>query len=104
MTSLDPSALNPVAKTALTDHRAVFVSKNKRDMIEQVLASRTRYLTVALEDIYQTQNASAVVRSCECFGIQDVYVIENRNRFKLNKDVAQGLPSGWISAASARRM
>jgi tRNA (guanosine-2'-O-)-methyltransferase len=91
----DPSALNPAAKTALADHLATFISENKRDKIEEILVHRTRYLTVALEDIYQTQNASAVVRSCECFGIQDVYVIENHNPFKLNKDVAQGA-SKWV--------
>jgi tRNA (guanosine-2'-O-)-methyltransferase len=95
MMEFDPSALNPAAKTALADHLATFISENKRDKIEEILVHRTRYLTVALEDIYQTQNASAVVRSCECFGIQDVYVIENHNPFKLNKDVAQGA-SKWV--------
>jgi tRNA (guanosine-2'-O-)-methyltransferase len=95
MTDFDPSILSPATKTALADHLATFISENKRDKIEEVLASRTRHLTVALEDIYQTQNASAAVRCCECFGIQDVHVIENRNRFKLNKDVAQGA-SKWV--------
>ncbi len=66
------------------------VSEHKRSLIEEVLAQRTRHITVALEDIYQSQNASAVLRSCDCFGVQDVHVIEERNDYTLNPDVALG--------------
>ena len=51
---------------------------------------RTRYLTVVLEDIYQPHNASAVLRSCDCFGIQDIHIIENRNKYRLNPDITLG--------------
>ncbi|NKB71262.1 MAG: TrmH family RNA methyltransferase [Candidatus Latescibacteria bacterium] len=63
--------------------------------MEQVLSLRTRHLTVVLEDIYQPHNASAVLRSCECFGVQDVHVVENRNTYKVNPDVDQGA-SKWL--------
>ena len=59
-------------------------------MINRVLERRTRYLTVVLEDIFQSHNASAVLRSCDCFGIQDVHIIENRNAYQVNPDVALG--------------
>lgn len=72
-----------------------FVSENKRNKFNLVLAQRTRHLTVVLEDIYQPQNASAVVRSCECFGIQDLHIIENDNKYKLNPDVAMG-SAKWV--------
>jgi tRNA (guanosine-2'-O-)-methyltransferase len=49
-----------------------------------------------LEDIYQSQNASAVLRTCDCFGIQDVHIIENKNEYKINPDVALGA-SKWLS-------
>ena len=52
-----------------------------------------------LEDIYQPHNASAVLRSCECFGVQDVHVVEGRNRFEVNGDVALG--AGGPATASA---
>ncbi len=64
--------------------------------IQHVLNNRTRYLTVVLEDIYQSQNASAVLRTCDCFGIQDVHIIENRNEYNINPDVVQGA-SKWLS-------
>jgi len=73
-----------------------FITDNRKLLIDRNLLYRTRYLTVVLEDIYQTQNASAVIRSCDCFGIQDVHVVENRNEFTLHPDVVRGA-SQWVS-------
>ena len=78
------------------DHLLTFVSENRKTKFEEILQHRTRHLTVVLEDIYQPQNASAVLRSCDCFGIQDIHIIENRNEFQLNPDVTQGC-SKWLS-------
>ncbi len=60
----------------------------------RVLDARTRRLTVILEDIYQEHNASAVLRSCDAFGMQDVHIIENRYTLKLSKRVDMGT-SKW---------
>ena len=79
----------------LLDHLGSFVSGSKRRKIDAVLESRTRFLTIALEDVYQSHNASAVLRSCECFGLQDVHVVEKRNPFTVNQDVAIGA-SQWL--------
>ena len=73
-----------------------FVSDHKKGRIEEVLDARTRFLTVVLENIYQSQNASTVLRTCECLGIQDVHIIENRNPFQINRDVVKGA-SKWIN-------
>ena len=51
---------------------------------------------MVLEDIYQPHNASAVLRSCDCFGIQDVHIIENQNIYEVNPDVALG-SSKWLN-------
>ena len=56
---------------------------------------RTRYVTVVLEDIYQSQNASAVVRTCECMGLQDVHVVESKSAYSVNKKVIKGA-NKWI--------
>lgn len=79
----------------LLEYLSQFVTENKKQKMEEVLDFRTRHLTVVLEDIYQPQNASAVVRTCECFGIQDLHIIENKNRYKVNKDVTLG-SSKWV--------
>ena len=73
-----------------------FVTDRRMKLFRQVLSMRTRYLTVVLEDIYQPHNASAVLRSCECFGIQDVHIIENRNEYRINPDVVMGATK-WLS-------
>ena len=79
----------------ITEFLSSFITEHKRELIETVLARRTKFITVALEDIYQPQNASAVVRTADCFGIQEVHVIEGRNTYDPNPQVLQG--SGkWV--------
>lgn len=72
-----------------------FITENRIDLINKNIDNRTRYITLALENIYQPQNASAVIRSCDCFGIQDLHVIENSNEYTLNPDVVMGA-SKWV--------
>lgn len=73
-----------------------FLTPKRLALFHSVLEKRTRYLTVVLEDIYQPQNASAVLRTCDCFGIQDVNIIESRNEFVVNKEVSLG-SSKWLT-------
>jgi len=80
----------------LSDYLASFVTENRQNRMYKALQQRTRYLTVVLEDIFQPHNASAVLRSCDGFGIQDVHVIENNNSFSPNKDVDMGTAQ-WLS-------
>jgi tRNA (guanosine-2'-O-)-methyltransferase len=80
----------------LTEYLESFVTESRLNLFEKVLTYRTNYITVVLEDIYQSQNASAVLRTCDCFGIQNVHVIENRNAFDVNKEVALG-SSKWLA-------
>ena len=77
-------------------HLSGFITERRKEMFERVLEFRTRYITVVLEDIYQPHNASAVLRSCECFGIQDVHIIENKNEYRINPDVVMGA-SKWLN-------
>ncbi len=83
-------------KTELTDYLSQFLSENRLQVFEDVLKMRTRYLTVVLEDLYQAQNASAVLRTCECFGLQDIHIIENRNKFEVHRDIAMG-SNKWLN-------
>lgn len=82
-------------KAAVAAHLAGFLGADRRARIEEVLAQRTRRLTVMLEDIFQPHNASAVLRSCECFGLQDVHIVEERYRYRVNPDVDRGA-SQWL--------
>jgi len=81
---------------ALYAYLSSFITEHKKQLFEENIRYRTRHLAVVLEDIYQPHNASAVIRSCDCFGIQDLHIIEERNPYKLNPDVALG-SSKWVS-------
>lgn len=80
----------------LTNHLLNLVTDKRKELFLTNLEKRTKYLTVVLENIYQPLNASAVLRSCDCFGIQDVHVIENYNEFSPDTEVAMG-SSNWLS-------
>ncbi len=75
---------------------APFVSANKRTLFERIAKERTRHVTVVLEDIYQPHNASAVVRTADLLGVQDIHIIENRNKYTVNPDVTLG-SSKWTN-------
>ena len=85
-----------VKKQQLYSFLCSFISENKKNKFEEIILQRTRHITVVLEDIFQPHNASAVLRTCDCFGIQDVHIIENRNKYEINPDVALG-SSKWLS-------
>ena len=80
----------------LIAHLSHLVTDDRWNRFQEVLAERTQYLTVVLENIYQPLNASAVLRSADCFGIQDVHVIENYNEFTPDREVAMG-SSRWLN-------
>jgi len=82
-------------KQALLNHLRQFVEERRAEKFEQIIQFRTRYLTVALENIFQSQNASAVLRSCECMSVQDVHVIENSYKFETHPDIVLGA-NKWL--------
>jgi len=88
--------LNAISGLDLIEYLRQFVTRERYAKFQEALLKRTRYITIALEDIYQSHNASAVLRTCDCFGIQDVHIIENRNKYEVNPDVALG-SAKWLN-------
>lgn len=79
----------------LIEYLRQFVTPERVEMLYKVLDDRTRYATVVIEDLFQAHNYSAVLRSCDCFGIQDVHIIENYNEYEVSPGVAAG-SSKWL--------
>jgi tRNA (guanosine-2'-O-)-methyltransferase len=73
-----------------------FLTDKRRSLFKAVLENRTRHFTVVLEDIFQSHNASAVVRTCDIFGVQDVHAIENKYNNKVSRHVAKGSQK-WLN-------
>ena len=81
---------------ALLKHLEGFMTPRRRKLFDDVLAQRTNYHTVVVEDVYQLHNTSAVIRSCDVFGIQQVHVIEEINRKKIDREIAMGAQK-WVT-------
>jgi tRNA (guanosine-2'-O-)-methyltransferase len=71
------------------------ISDNKKEMFDRIASERTKHITVAIENVYQEHNASAVLRSCDCFGLQEMHVIEKDNQYKVQRDIALGA-GRWV--------
>jgi len=74
----------------LLEYLMSFISEERKERFDNVLANRTRHVTIAMENSTDGHNTSAVMRSCECFGVQDIHVIENGSYIKPAKNVTNG--------------
>ncbi len=90
------SSLSPAARRALLDYLGQFITEHKKRRMQEVLPWRTRHVALVLEDIYQPQNASATLRTAEILGVLDIYIVENRNAYRLNPDVTLGA-NKWVN-------
>jgi tRNA (guanosine-2'-O-)-methyltransferase len=88
--------MNTSQKKELINYLTGFVSEKRKKRFDDVIANRMNHLRIVLENVYQAHNTSAVLRSCESFGVQHVHFIENRNQIKISDDVALG-SSNWLS-------
>ena len=72
-----------------------FITENRKEGFLRVLKNRTKHFTVAMEDVFQLHNTSAVMRSCEVFGIQELNVIEQKFGKSIDKEIAMGAEK-WV--------
>ncbi|AXG71738.1 tRNA (guanosine(18)-2'-O)-methyltransferase [Kordia sp. SMS9] len=79
----------------VVSHLESYLTERRKELFAKVLAQRTRHFTVAVEDVYQLHNTSAVLRSCDVFGVQDVHVIEERLGKKMDREIAMGAQK-WV--------
>ena len=80
----------------LVGHLKEFLVDKRRNLFEAKIKDRTQHLTIVLENIFQGRNISASIRSADCFGIQDVHIIENDNIFNDDSEVSMGAEK-WIT-------
>ena len=80
----------------LLEHLLSFLTDRRKNLFDEVISKRTRHFTVATEDVYQLHNTSAVMRSCDVFGIQDLHVIEEKVTKKIDREIAMGAQK-WVN-------
>lgn len=79
----------------LLEYLEGFITEERKLRFLEILQERTKFLAVAMEDVFQLHNTSAVIRSCDVFGIQEAHVIENRFGKRLDKNIAMGAQQ-WV--------
>ena len=84
-----------MADLKLLEYLESYLTEHRRERFTSVLKQRTKYFTVATEDVYQLHNTSAVIRSCDVFGIQEVNIIEEVNTKRIDREIAMGAQK-WV--------
>ena len=80
----------------LVEYLKEFIVDERRELFESKIKERTQHIAIVLENIFQGRNISASIRSADCFGIQDVHIIENDNIFNDDSEVSMGAEK-WIT-------
>lgn len=81
---------------ALFQYLQNYLTESRKERFKQVLSERTRHFTIVTEDIYQLHNTSAVMRTCDVFGIQDLHVVEEKVSKRIDKEIAMGAQK-WVT-------
>lgn len=84
--------------TKLRAYLDPLVTEKRKQKFLEILKNRTKHFTVVLEDVYQMHNTSAVIRSCDVFGIQQVHAIEVQHKNVLDKEIAMGAQK-WVDVS-----
>ena len=79
----------------LLNYLETYLTENRSQRFNSVLSNRTRHFTVATEDVYQLHNTSAVMRTCDVFGVQELSIIEEQNVKRIEREIAMGAQK-WV--------
>ncbi len=77
------------------DYLAEFMTPERRAKLEETVASRTHYMTILTENTFHSQNASALMRHCEAFGLQSIHAVESLCQFRTYSDIVRGTDK-WV--------
>lgn len=79
----------------LLEYLESFLTPRRRELFKKVIDQRTDHFTVATQDVYQLHNTSAVIRSCDVFGVQNIHVVEEMNLKRIDREIAMGAQK-WV--------
>ena len=95
MTNTENSARDAAWYDVRTDYMSGFLTEERREVLRRTVSMRTRYMTILTENTFHPQNASALVRHCEAFGLQDLHTVETLCRFNPNVNIVRGTDK-WV--------
>ena len=77
------------------DYMTKFITDERRDVLQRTVAQRTHYMRILTENMFHPQNASAIMRHCEAFGIQQIHTVEDRCKFDPSVNIVRGTQK-WV--------
>ncbi|QEE50904.1 RNA methyltransferase [Flavobacterium alkalisoli] len=80
---------------AYLDYLETFITESRKENFIKILQNRTKHFAIAIEDVFQLHNTSAVMRTCEVFGIQELNVVEEKYGKRIDKEIALGAQK-WV--------
>ena len=73
------------------------LSPNKRQLFDTKIKTRTRHFSLALEDMMKSQNASALMRTADAFGIHRIDIYDKNERFNVSAGISKGVEK-WLDS------
>lgn len=85
----------------MTDKEAIAVLSQcllpqRRERLATAAYARTRWVTVAFDSLAHSHNVNAVLRTCECLGIQDVHLVTGGVPLQAYRNISRGALE-WLS-------
>ncbi len=77
------------------EYMSQFLTDERREVLRRTLDQRTHYMRILTENMFHPQNASAIMRHCEAFGIQQIHTVEDRCKFDPSVNIVRGTQK-WV--------
>ena len=77
------------------DYMSQFLTDERREVLRRTVSQRTHYLRILTENTFHPQNASAIMRHCDAFGIQQIHTVEDRCKFDPSVNIVRGTQK-WV--------
>ena len=77
------------------DYMNEFITEERKEVLKRTVSQRTHYMRIMTENMFHPQNASAIMRHCEAFGIQQIHTVEDRCKFDPSVNIVRGTHK-WV--------
>lgn len=77
------------------EYMTQFLTEERREVLQRTISQRTHYMRIMTENMFHPQNASAIMRHCEAFGIQQIHTVEDRCKFDPSVNIVRGTQK-WV--------
>lgn len=77
------------------EYMTQFITEERREVLRRTVSKRTHYMRILTENMFHPQNASAIMRHCEAFGIQQIHTVEDRCKFDPSVNIVRGTQK-WV--------